>query len=184
MNGWKAVERRALVAKNIVGQRFGRLVVARLSHRDNSHRDIWLCRCDCGTEITVRGNNLGRATRSCGCLRREAVTLKNITTPRNVRHGHSRVGRRSSIYQRWLAMIARCRNPRDKGFKNYGGRGITVCDRWLIFENFLTDMGDPPPGRSIDRQNNDRGYEPSNCRWATRAEQNNNQRPRVRSPAA
>jgi hypothetical protein len=74
-------------------------------------------------------------------------------------------------------MLQRCRNPNNRDYRNYGARGIAVCERWLSFENFYADMGDPPPGMSIDRVNNDLGYSAKNCRWATTSEQNRNRRP-------
>lgn len=93
-----------------------------------------------------------------------------------LRHGMSK----EKIHYTWKNMKARCFNKARPGYKNYGGRGITVCDRWLVFENFLADMGECPEGRSLDRINNDGNYEPSNCRWATRLEQSHNSsRPRL-----
>jgi hypothetical protein len=83
-------------------------------------------------------------------------------------------------YKSWRSMINRCTNPNTPGYASYGGRGITVCDRWLIFEPFLADMGVRPEGRTLDRINNDGNYEPGNCRWATRFEQQRNKRPPVR----
>ena len=85
----------------------------------------------------------------------------------------------SSVYHRWDAMIQRCTNPKHKAFKNYGGRGIKICDRWLeSFEAFLADMGEPPDGLMLDRIDNDGNYEPGNCRWTTRGVQNINKRQR------
>lgn len=95
-------------------------------------------------------------------------------------HGHTSNGRISSTYAAWYAMKGRCYNPRCAGFKNYGGRGIKVCDRWLnSFESFLADMGEKPsPELSLDRINNNGNYEPGNCRWATSSQQARNKRPR------
>lgn len=80
------------------------------------------------------------------------------------------------LYWVWADMAQRCRNPRHRGYANYGGRGIRVCDRWRLFSNFAADMGPRPAGLMLDRINNDGNYEPSNCRWATRKEQNSNRR--------
>lgn len=93
-----------------------------------------------------------------------------------LRHGHASRGRPSGAWRTWRGLFTRCTNRKDPGWKNYGGRGITVCERWRVFENFLADMGERPAGASIDRINNDGNYEPGNCRWATRIEQNSNTR--------
>lgn len=124
-----------------------------------------LCICECGKIKTVDSRNLlGGKSKSCGCLRKELHTT----------HGMSREGSRE--YSCWLAIRQRCLNPNDPRFKDYGGRGISLCERWLDFENFLKDMGPRPAGCSIDRSDNSLGYQPDNCRWATRKQQQNNTR--------
>lgn len=139
------------------GQRFGKLIVSSVAGL------VATCRCECGSDHATRTYLLvGGKTRSCGCL-----TLK---------HGHGRSGLRSGTYSSWMSMISRCSNPRAPGFEMWGGRGITVCDRWLSFDAFLADMGERPGGHSIDRIDNDGNYEPGNCRWATAKEQSRNQR--------
>jgi hypothetical protein len=145
--------------RDLTGQRFGSLVVMECAGvRGNAQ---WLCKCDCGNEAIVNGNRLtGGNTTSCGCYR------VNITT----KHGMHRSG----TYTSWCKMLTRCTNPNDVAYARYGGRGIAVCERWLRFENFLADMGERPPGTTIDRKENDGNYEPSNCRWADRATQNRN----------
>lgn len=164
--------------RDLTGQRFGRLVAL----CDNGWRDAcgnvyWWCECDCGEIWLVqRGNLTSGGTKSCGCLQRQA-SRQNIGRP--PLHGHTHKGGHSSAYGRWMGMHYRCSNPKSKGYKNYGGRGIRVCERWQKFENFLADMGEPPPGLTLDRINNDGDYEPDNCRWATWEEQNNNQRPKT-----
>jgi hypothetical protein len=93
-----------------------------------------------------------------------------------ITHGHSLNGERTSAYHRWRGMRERCNYPKNKKYKYYGGRGITVCERWARFENFLEDMGEPPLGMTLDRKDNDGNYEPGNCRWATKGEQESNKK--------
>lgn len=158
-------------AKQLDGQVFGRLtVIERFSSRNG--RATWLCRCECGKlhEAVSHALTSGH-TKSCGCWKDE----RNTSTPSI--HGHaSRTNGISPTYRTWQAMITRCTNDSVKSYQDYGARGISVCTRWLVFENFLADMGAKPPGTSIDRIDNDKGYEPGNCRWATPKEQARNTR--------
>ena len=132
---------------------------------------LWLCRCKCGTERVVFGSNLRQGlSTSCGCLKREK------TRERNTKHGHACRGKVTRAYTRWLGMLQRCSDPNHAAYCYYGARGISVCERWLKFENFYADMGDPPPGLSIDRIDNNGNYEPDNCEWATPLQQNHNRR--------
>jgi hypothetical protein len=158
--------------RDLTNQVFGRLtVLARAESKARQTR--WLCRCDCGVESTVAAKDLQRGTtRSCGCLQRE------LHAARHTIHGHTKNRKLTSIYGTWRAIVQRCTDHNCKSFPRYGGRGITVCDRWReSFENFLADMGDrPSPRHSIDREDNSKGYEPGNCRWATPEEQGRNKR--------
>ncbi|RAJ70210.1 hypothetical protein K378_01375 [Streptomyces sp. Amel2xB2] len=138
------------------GARYGRLTVLATRHPGETHVQ---CRCACGTEKAIPVKQWGH-TQSCGCAHR--------------RHGYS--GTR--IYWTWADMINRCTNPTHKQWRHYGGRGITVCPRWRAsFVNFLADMGERPPGMSLDRINNDGPYTPSNCRWTDHSTQSKNRRP-------
>lgn len=161
--------------RNLVGQRFGRLTVAAEGGRDSHGSVMWECVCDCGTTRTLLGSNLtaGR-TRSCGCLRKE------VTSVRRTIHGHTSKGRITVEYSTWVRMISRCENRQDARWPDYGGRGITVCTRWReSFAAFFEDMGPRPEGRySLDRVDNNAGYAPDNCRWATASEQAYNRRPK------
>lgn len=151
---------------NITGQRFGRLITVKLDHTVPRRGAFWLCRCDCGTEAVISLSHLRAQTSSCGCLWRETMR----------KHGHAARGRRSSTYTSWSQMIGRCTNPRFPRYADWGGRGITVCDRWRDFASFLADMGERPPGTTLGRISNDEGYEPGNCRWETPPQQSRNKK--------
>lgn len=155
---------------DLTGQRFGRLtVIAAAGHR--ATKTAWVCRCDCGTEIVAIGNNLKRRTRSCGCLNSERARVVHTT------HGHGSRQRPDPTYSSWLAMKARCENPKSISYPRYGGSGVRICARWAhSFENFLQDMGERPADRTLDRINPNGNYEPGNCRWATHSEQRINRR--------
>lgn len=155
---------------NLTGHRIGRWTVKGMAPRTDPRRVYWTCVCDCGTQRDViSGNLLQKRTLSCGCLQAEAAALRAT-------HGQSQ----SKLYRVWNAMWQRCTLLTDRGYPNYGGRGITVCKRWADFANFLEDMGHAPPGLMLDRIDNNGNYEPGNCKWSTRTEQNSNTRANVR----
>jgi hypothetical protein len=156
---------------DITGQRFGRLSVIARSANTKSGKAKWECVCDCGNHIVATGVDLrNRHTQTCGCTRSESIRKVGQA---NLLHGHSKHGR-SPSYNVWLSLRQRCYNPKHKFYRYYGGKGIQVCARWFDFENFLTDMGQPPKGKWIDRIDGNLHYMPSNCRWATPLEQRHN----------
>jgi hypothetical protein len=163
---------------DLTGQKFWRLTVLRRAENSASGSARWLCSCECSNETVVCGSDLkSKRTQSCGCLRKEIGS-----TSSHYKHGqsHAREGGPSRTYSTWQAMITRCTNPKQKSYLYYGGRGIAVCERWLNrehgFENFLADMGERPKGTTLDRKNTNGNYEPDNCKWATAAQQSQNQR--------
>lgn len=162
-------------SKVVVGQRYGKLVVLKQVESfvtpSGQKQRAYLCQCDCGRQKPVRAHSLvghKEPTKSCGCVSREDFREKYAT------HGMSKL----SEFRIWKGMKQRCSNKNCKSYADYGGRGITVCDRWKdSFENFIIDMGRRPSKRhSLDRIDNDKGYDPENCRWATASQQTRNSR--------
>lgn len=164
---------------DLKGQRFNKLIVLEYVGKNKSGISRWRCKCDCGEEAIVNSDRLkNNNTKSCGCLRKGNVN--------GLKHGMYR----SHTYIIWSHMRQRCNNPKDLAYKNYGDRGITVCNRWLRpkgkgFMNFLEDMGEIPKGYELDRIDNNQlknGYSPENCKLSTRKEQMRNTRMNINIP--
>lgn len=158
----------------VLGQRFGRLVIVEIIPGQKragspSVERRARCQCDCGQTTTSQVRHLRSGeSGSCGCLARE------MRAAEQTKHGYHQ----TPTYKSWCSMYNRTSNPRMPEYRYHGARGIKLCERWRKFENFLADMGERPPGKTLDRINNDGHYEPGNCRWATPSEQNLNRRPR------
>ena len=141
-------------------RRFGRLTIVA---RDNTLKK-YLCKCDCGNTQYVRTGNLtSGSTISCGCWRENRLKIENAKSYR-------------PEYAIWREMLQRCNNPNRPQYSRYGGRGIKVCERWFKFDNFFLDMGERPKGLTLERIDNDKGYGPDNCKWASRYEQTRNRK--------
>jgi len=167
--------------KDIAGQRFSRLTVhefVELKQRSGSpfKRAMWSCKCDCGQRIVVCGIDLRSGnTTSCGCRRQEVLASIGDRTKT---HGYASGGENNftGAYRTWRSMMGRCYTESCVGFENYGGRGISVCDRWHDFQSFLADMGERPDGGSIERIDCNGNYEPANCKWIPNNQQARNTR--------
>jgi len=160
---------------DLSGQRFGRLVAMHaMPPKKKGGSTRWLCRCDCGNEVIIRGGGIKNGcSKSCGCLTKEAASNRFKT------HGESNKNK-SAEYRCWQHIKTRCTNKKSEHYMDYGGRGIAVCERWIKFENFLEDMGRrPSTSHSIDRIDNSKGYSKDNCKWSTKKEQSSNTRNNV-----
>ena len=164
-----------MLPKEMTGKKFGKWTVICKADppKDIKNRSgfiFWKCLCECGKESIVNGASLRSGkTRACGCGKNGNAF---------VTHGNKRNRKPTPTYIVWQNMMARCYNPSNPAYNRYGGRGITVCEEWHKFENFLSDMGEKPDKLTIDRINNNSIYTKSNCRWATRTEQCENRHPK------
>lgn len=159
------------VAEDLTGQKFGRLTALRDVGKTKRGR-MWRCVCDCGNETDTISTYLKSGhKRSCGCLHADSAKVAGLKART---HGYTTVDKKwtSNEYAIWQSMKARCLNKKVASYKNYGGRGVTICERWMKFENFIADMGNrPTPKHSLDRIDTNGNYEPNNCRWADQVEQ-------------
>ncbi len=154
---------------DLTGQRFGRLIVIEVDAKAKSGNYKWLCLCDCSKSLVILGASLraGRS-KSCGCFQRDNASIIHKNNQYSMKHGYASIESESKAYIAWCGMRQRCTNHKNKRYRDYGGRGITVCKRWQEFVNFLEDMGEPPTDKhQIERIDNDKGYNKSNCCWAT-----------------
>ena len=153
----------------IIGNKYSKITVLEYAGRDKFKARIYKCLCECGNEFVTRGWEVFKGkTKSCGCTRKERLT--------NKRHGATSNGKKTREYQSWTAMKARCNNPNNIKYHNYGGRGITYQESWEDYENFLEDMGPRPEGMSLERLDSNGNYTKDNCVWATLSEQSYNTR--------
>jgi len=169
---------------NLIGQKFGRLLIIGPAGKNKYGQYLWECLCECENIKIISGNHLlMENTKSCGCLR------KGISHKTHIIHGHAKTGKESTTHRSWTNMLNRCNNPNYKRYQDYGGRGIAICKRWQEsdgkgFLNFLEDMCKRPGKEySIDRINNELGYFKENCKWSTAKQQSNNKRkykPRIK----
>lgn len=161
--------------KDLSGQKFGRWTVIAFHAPAANKQAMFWCQCECGMEKAVNSSSLRQGdSLSCGCYKKDKAPTVRLT------HGATRGGRNTTEYSIWRDMLSRCFNKNRRAFKHYGGRGITVCERWMKFENFFSDMGVRPSIEySLERVDNDGIYEPGNVKWGTRFEQVNNRRNNV-----
>lgn len=157
---------------DLTGKKFGRLTVEKRS-TNRYGRPAWNCKCECGKETIVSTSHLRSGhTQSCGCFHKEILKSTNLT------HGHTAKGKRSWEFSTWVNILTRCNNKKVRSYKDYGAKGIKVCERWSGddgFENFFADMGPRPSlSHSIGRKLNHVGYEPGNCQWETKLQQGQN----------
>ncbi len=158
---------------DLTGRKFGMLTVIERRGSNSQKSALWLCECECGNKKVIDGHELRRGRVSCGCYHDKLASQRAVE--RNFKHGH----RKERIYRIWTGIKTRCNNPNDVTYKRYGGRGIKVCDEWLnnfqAFYDWAMANG-YSDDLTIDRINTNGNYEPSNCRWSTQKEQQNNKR--------